>query len=126
MSELVARVPLDPNANANPNPNPSPNPNPNTNTNPNPNPNQVTRVLGEEAWLRMVSNPWLGLDFGQAQTSPPTLTSSPPTLTSSTPALASSTPNPNQVSNAPAAWEEDDALRHMSDVGYLVITARVT
>ena len=33
----------------------------------------VTRVLGEEAWLRMVSN-------------------------------------------APAAWEEDDALRHMSDV----------
>ena len=43
----------------------------------------VTRVLGEEAWLRMVSN-------------------------------------------APAAWEEDDALRHMSDVGYLVITPRVT
>ena len=33
----------------------------------------VTRVLGEEAWLRMVSN-------------------------------------------APAAWEEGDALRHMSDV----------
>ena len=43
----------------------------------------VTRVLGEEAWLRMVSN-------------------------------------------APAAWEEDDALRHMSDVGHLVITPRVT
>ena len=43
----------------------------------------VTRVLGEEAWLRMVSN-------------------------------------------APAAWEEDDALRHMSDVGSLVITPRVT
>ena len=42
----------------------------------------VTRVLGEEAWLRMVSN-------------------------------------------APAAWEEGDALRHMSDVGYLVITASV-
>ena len=33
MSELVARVPLDPNANANPNPNPSPNPNPNPSPN---------------------------------------------------------------------------------------------
>ena len=41
-------------------------------------------------------------------------------------ALASLSPNPDQVSNAPAAWEEDDALRHMSDVGSLVITPRIT
>ena len=57
MSELVARVPLDHNANANPNFKPSPKSNPNLNPSPSPNPNQVTRVLGEEAWLRMVSTP---------------------------------------------------------------------
>ena len=59
MSELVTRVPLNPNPNPKPKPNPNPNPNANPNPNPSPNPNQVTRVLGEEAWLRMVSNPWL-------------------------------------------------------------------
>ena len=44
------------------------------------------------------------------------------------PNLNPANPNPNpthnripdQVSNAPAVWEEDDALRHMSDVGHLV------
>ena len=49
------------------------------------------------------------------------------------PNLNPANPNPNpthnripgQVSNAPAAWEEEDALRHMSDVGYLVYTSSV-
>ena len=91
MSKLVTRVPLTLTlTNLNPTPTPSPSPSPS----PSPNPNQVTRVLGEEAWLRMVSNPlgglgiglwvglgiglWVGLELRLARTSTPTLTSSTP------------------------------------------------
>ena len=77
-------------------------------------------IVGVSARIRVSVKSWANPDLN------PNLNSSAATLTSSTPTLTSLTPNPDQVSNAPAAWEEDDALQHMSDVGSLVITPRVT